>query len=128
MAAGATILPVPPSNQGGGGQTVVQPDLVSVRDVALAAGVGYSLGVDASGAIQVWGTGMAGSKPVGANVKAVGAARWGQLGGLASGDLLYWGNDAAGALSHASAVSLSGLGQWRPCEPVVRVRMPAWWP
>lgn len=101
-----------PSNQGGGGQTVVQPDLVSVQDVALAAGVGYSLGVDASGAIQVWGTGMAGSKPVGANVKAVGAARWGgNWAVLASGDLLYWGNDAAGALSHASAVSLSGLGR-----------------
>ncbi|HEX5310766.1 hypothetical protein [Aquabacterium sp.] len=101
-----------PASQGGNPQPVVQPDVVNVQDVPVAAGVGYSLGVNASGAVQVWGTGMAGSAPAVANVKAVGATRWGgNWAVLATGDALYWGNDASGALSHASAVSLSGLGR-----------------
>lgn len=101
-----------PASQGGNPQPVAQPDVVNVQEVPVAAGVGYSLGVNASGVVQVWGNGMAGSAPAVANVKAVGAARWGgSWAVLTTGDALYWGNDASGALSHASAVSLSGLGR-----------------
>lgn len=87
--------------------------VVDVKSEPLAAGSGYSLGINAAGQIQSWGA-TVGTQPATNGWKSVGAATWASSLHASwaidsNGTLAIWGMDAAGVM-HDQPVQLTGLG------------------
>ena len=88
---------------------------LGVQSVSVAAGVGYSLAVQADGSVKAWGEGMTGLISTGLNTtKSVGAGLWtdGRDSSFAvsdSGQLRHWGFDSLDGKTNLPLL-LSGLG------------------